>query len=177
MISHRRHFGRRSFLRRSRILFVLTAYIGTVFGFPIYSGPTAQPCQGHSCSCETERIRLGTCCCSKPAAAASGCCGSDAHVHVDESQCGSCCTSPAPTAPSDDRRNEPASSWRWVSSISVMRCQGISTIWLTTSAVLPPPAVAQWSPVFNCIDWLKSSHLISCFQSFAPPDPPPRSVV
>jgi hypothetical protein len=61
-----------------------------------------------------------------------------------------------------------------VATLSAMRCHGLSTVWLTTSAVLPPAAAVTWQPGWNCVDRLLPSNQDGPRLTVRPPVPPPR---
>lgn len=68
----------------------------------------------------------------------------------------------------------PASRSPWVLGVAGLRCRGVSTLWVSTGAVLPPPMPPQWSDVLPPIGWLPQWDASSFSLLLPPPDPPPR---
>jgi len=74
----------------------------------------------------------------------------------------SCCQKSAPrTAPKSSarRKGRPAShqaqtAFRWQRGLAALECQGESTLWMSSGAVLPPPPPVSWSPWPAAIGWL-----------------------
>jgi hypothetical protein len=62
----------------------------------------------------------------------------------------------------------------WVSGIGSLKCRGVSTLWITSGAVLPPPPAVAWRAYLRPVGWV-SCHYVSLLPSTVPPpDPPPR---
>jgi hypothetical protein len=57
---------------------------------------------------------------------------------------------------------------------TVLRCQGMSTSWVSFGAVLPPPPALTWTPFWPAVGWLPHWDSSSVPFSLIPPDPPPR---
>lgn len=64
---------------------------------------------------------------------------------------------------------------RWIAGLAARRCQGLSTVWTTVGAVLPPPPVASWNPCLRPTDHLVDIDGIALLPPRVPPDPPPRA--
>lgn len=116
----------------------------------------------------------GSCCARRPAAAPPAC-GHDAcPVPEGEARVADCCrreATPAGQPPGENRR---PGRLGWVLGSEVLGCQGMSVLWLSWGAVLPPD---QWNlsrPDPPLADWLvpQSHSPRRVFQAVA--TPPPR---
>jgi hypothetical protein len=58
--------------------------------------------------------------------------------------------------------------------LSAWRCQGLSTVWLSTGAVMPIVPSATWVPYESCVGSIADSDSRPALLPFVPPDPPPR---
>lgn len=63
---------------------------------------------------------------------------------------------------------------RWVCGLSVLRCQGLTTLWSATGAVLPPPTPFAWQRECPFVGRVAVAMVHQTVCSFAPPIPPPR---
>src|SRR5262249_30904596 len=88
----------------------------------------------------------------------------------------SCCNTASSTA-ERLRSVRPATPprWRWVPGMSALRCQGLSTLWVSASAVVPPPCPVTWSPTWPCLESLSIADETAFVLPARPPIPPPRS--
>ena len=64
----------------------------------------------------------------------------------------------------------------WLQFTSVMHCRGMSTIWITTGAVVPPPDTVTWNQWLQPENWLGFANQTPILVSASPPDPPPRTL-
>jgi hypothetical protein len=82
-----------------------------------------------------------------------------------------------PEQTDDDPAEEPDQDHgtRWAVGVSAMKCQGLSTLWVTSGAAMPCSIVIAWSPDLRPTSWLGVSDLSSHVLSQHPPVPPPRS--
>ncbi len=95
----------------------------------------------------------------------------------------SCCQKRVPRAApktSTRRKERPVflqakTGFRWHRGLVALKCQGESTLWMTSGALLPPPGPVTWSPVLAKVGWLSDRALAPSLRSFVPPVPPPRS--
>ena len=62
----------------------------------------------------------------------------------------------------------------WVGGPSALGCHGLSTVWIASGAVTPPPASATWEPHAPPAGWLTTSRSEPVGVALIPPDPPPR---
>jgi hypothetical protein len=64
---------------------------------------------------------------------------------------------------------------RWTIGVTVLRCQGAHTLWLSTGAVTAPPTPLVWCPTWPFVEQLQ--YIDSLMKGFvlAPPERPPRS--
>jgi hypothetical protein len=92
---------------------------------------------------------------------------------TDGSSAASCCRSAAftPTTGAERRSDAPSGL---APIVSASKCQGLSTLWISSRTAPPPPAVWTWSPSWPLSGWLGESADLMCSSSFTPPDPPPR---
>ncbi len=161
-----------------------------VFVHKISSQPF--PCQDHACGCQTAEQCWSGCCCFtpeerwawarehnvEPPSYAQKPAEKPADqgwntVKLRDRDCGmtqKCCCTYKPESPST-RNSE--TSGRWITMVSTWRCQGYSTLWVSTGTVLPAP------PLFLTLDAPPSAqvHLPSIYGDkvpSTPPDPPPR---
>jgi len=163
-----------------------------VFVHKISSQPF--PCQDHACGCQTAEQCWSHCCCftpeerwawarehnvepptyaEKPADKPPAAQGWNT-VKLRERDCGaatkSCCCACKTDAPA---KEQPSASGRWITMMTTWRCQGYSTLWLSTGAVLPvPPLTLSQEPTPPsrvCLPSLRADIVPS-----TPPDPPPR---
>lgn len=177
----------------------LVAYLVAVVGFPVPAFPHKDsgqpfPCQNHACGCRTAEECWRHCCCftpeerwawarehhvepppyaEKPAALArhdgdeeprgpSACC---AHGrHADDG----CCEHDHDSLPRS------RAGWHWAFGVDTLRCQGLSTLWVSTGAALPPEAPLVWGPWPVPAGWLCSPEYHPVTVSDTPPAPPPR---
>ncbi|HEY1861002.1 MAG TPA: hypothetical protein VGG61_11640 [Gemmataceae bacterium] len=86
----------------------------------------------------------------------------------------SCC----PTKPNaqEPRPIDPPSRSHGPALLSAWRCQGLSTVWLTTGAVLPIVPSATWRLHSVCVGWIAGWDARPAILSLVPPDPPPRTL-
>jgi hypothetical protein len=63
----------------------------------------------------------------------------------------------------------------WVSSFAAQNCRGMSTLWITSGAVLPPSPAVAWSPALRPLGWVSCLDVNPLPIALSPPDPPPRS--
>ncbi|HXG09831.1 MAG TPA: hypothetical protein VNK04_08590 [Gemmataceae bacterium] len=59
---------------------------------------------------------------------------------------------------------------------AALRCHGLSTVWITTGAVLLPSPSA-WTPGWSVVAWLIDWAPRRFAVAFPPLDPPPRSLI
>lgn len=85
----------------------------------------------------------------------------------------SCCQTGSPRPVESSHCDEPTGH-RWGFSLSALRCQGLSSWWVGSQALLPPPPGVTWSPNWVCTDRLSYSPSTPVVLFHSPPDPPPR---
>jgi hypothetical protein len=141
---------------------VLAAYLATIFGFPLPAtgrpgDSTTAPCRGKACDCQTEAMCQGGCCCSTVQQSADD--SSDAVVCDTDAQdpSHSCCSSKSVSiagraVPAKPSKKSPANrdhGLRWVVGVTALRCQGQSTLWVTSGAVTvaAPPLRLDTRPI------------------------------
>jgi hypothetical protein len=94
----------------------------------------------------------------------------------------SCCADPAcgrgcchaSTPPASVKTDATKGGVRWVLGVSAQRCQGLTTLWLSTGTTLPPPRAVAWAPCEVAAGWLPATDTAACLLSRTPPAPPPR---
>lgn len=70
--------------------------------------------------------------------------------------------------------NDSAKHRLWHLGMSAMRCQGTTTLWVSTGIVMPPPLAQTWQPQLVLIDRLNPVESLLNGISPTPPEPPPR---
>jgi hypothetical protein len=58
--------------------------------------------------------------------------------------------------------------------VAAQRCQGLSTLWATTGAALPPAPPLTWAPYLRPVAWLTAGAESPCSLPSVPLEPPPR---
>lgn len=86
---------------------------------------------------------------------------SSANEPAAEASCAGCSTPPADSG--------------CIVGIQALQCRGLETLWVSSGAVLPPPAAVNWSFEWLTAGWLESAVYRACSRAFSPPDPPPRA--
>jgi hypothetical protein len=76
--------------------------------------------------------------------------------------------------PSEDSAIEPSPTRGWVTGVAALRCRGVSTLWVSAGAVLPPPALEAGAAIKQLPQLLCGYEPSLLSISVAPPDPPPR---
>jgi hypothetical protein len=104
--------------------------------------------------------------CTKEPACSS--CAAKEHEEAVREKSHSCADCKQSSAPPQ------SSGLRWISGISARCCQGQSTLWISTGAVLLPPPPPSWQPYACAPEWLAYCSSSLCSLSSIPPDPPPR---
>jgi hypothetical protein len=74
----------------------------------------------------------------------------------------------------ESARPKPPARIPWVLGVAGLRCQGVTTLWVSIGAVLPPPTPLEWSDLLLPIGWLSRRDASSVPLLLTPPDPPPR---
>jgi hypothetical protein len=80
-------------------------------------------------------------------------------------------------APPQRAKDSPPASpirLRWASGLAALRCHGLSTFWVSSGAVLPPPSLVSWEPFWPLVTSLAHRDAAPLSLRFRPPDPPPR---
>jgi hypothetical protein len=75
-----------------------------------------------------------------------------------------------------DHTQRKVSKRGWVRAVDVLRCYGLSTIWVSSGAASPPPPIVGWHPCWPFAGQLFEADLIRHIQNSTPPEPPPRSI-
>jgi hypothetical protein len=100
------------------------------------------------------------------------CCRSEKSCRADSARDRGCCQ--PSTSPSSDKADNARGGVRWVLGVSAQRCQGLTTLWVSTGTTLPPPRVVAWAPSADPAGWLSSTDTTAFLLSRTPPAPPPR---
>jgi hypothetical protein len=183
----------------------LAAYLVAAFGFPLPAlshkdSSQPFPCQHRACGCQSAEQCWRSCCCFtpeehwdwaranhvEPPAYATKPANRGWHtVRLRDQAEGriepaaSCphCARATKTCCHDDHPNRPApaGSWLWASTFDVLRCQGISNLWVTAGNVLPPDPPQVWRAWEAPVSWICCLETLPRVCSCTPPDPPPRS--
>jgi hypothetical protein len=169
----RSHFLPPSARRRLCSGLVLCAYLATIFGYPLpASSQSSADSSGatHECGCSAAAQRSGDCCC-----AARSSCPACVTPSVAPTKKKSCCESPQQPVPTKPVGSSTAPvGVKWVLGIAAQKCQGLSTLWITTGAAIPPAPPLSWNPPVNFLCWLSWPDTSICRLPVAPPEPPPR---
>lgn len=185
----------RSLGRRLCAGVALVAYLGTAIGLPLPSFARKDhsipfPCQDNPCGCRTAEQCWRHCCClsveerwawaqehnitppdyaerppegwdEKPQR------GKDCCESADQPAC-SCCRHAAAPQP------KPAPGPQWQLGVASLRCRGLSTLWVSVAAALPPAPPLAWEPCLPPGDWLQISDPTAALIPSPPLEPPPR---
>jgi hypothetical protein len=173
---------------------VLVSYLATASGVPLPL-PTDKdlsqpfPCQDHACGCRSAPECWRHCCCFTPEEKLAW-----AHHHGIEPpayaerpthHCADCDQDAEPSAHpccaarsggcchTSERLSAPGRGW--VIGLTALRCRGLSTVWVTSSSVLPPLPPLAWHPWQPLDSTLSYPAGLLAARSLTPPDPPPRS--
>jgi hypothetical protein len=118
---------------------------------PVSEGWRTTPRRERAANPDTEEPCCGNCCQAKIAPAAQPSCCHEKPCHV-------------PAAPSTPKRGP---------VLSVLHCQGLTTLWVTLGTVPLVPAVA-WSPQLPTVERFDQPDSSALTRSLSPPEPPPR---
>jgi hypothetical protein len=81
---------------------------------------------------------------------------------------------PAAAVPAKKAAPASRAGLRWALGWNAPDCQGLSTMWISSGAAVPPPALLTWSPCETSLGWLADGGTTAVATTFAPPVPPPR---
>jgi hypothetical protein len=84
-----------------------------------------------------------------------------------------CCQS-APSRPPAAAEPGPGRPSESFAVVSVPKCHGLSTLWISARAVPPPLVIVTWAPCWPMAGWLGDPACTMSSSSASPPDPPPR---
>jgi hypothetical protein len=182
----------------------LLAYLAATIGLPfpppliVKDGGKPFPCQGHACGCQTAEDCWRHCCCHTPEERWAW--AEENHVQppeyaekptakgwrttplreVDENQTTAsapcpCCNGDGAcpachAASSNPRRPAPL----WGSTVSPLRCQGLTTQWVTTGVVPAEPPTFVPRPEPAATGRLFPAAFSARRVTQSPPSPPPR---
>jgi hypothetical protein len=148
---------------------VLISYFAAMVGCPVPVFGNKDPikvssCGGHTCCCDLALQEAHACCCYQGVAHEAT---EPEHVELEEPACPHC-AKPA-------LRSQSRVSIVFV-SLQAPRCRGAANLWVTTGAVLPPPAPESWIACFIPLGWVSCTNSPGSLLPAIPPDPPPRAV-
>ena len=200
MFSFRRKAWCRSLRRRSCAGLALVAYLLAAGGIPLPAAPPRKdisqpfPCMNSPCGCETAEQCWRGCCCltaaerwawadshgvQPPDYAERPASGGKPKTRPAHSCCSGeeCCHDACCEPESSSGTEKAARSWpgvRWVVGAAALRCQGLTTQWVSAGAVLPPELPVAWKPRSLAEGWVPhvASRVSAAYA--APPSPPPR---
>jgi len=143
------------------------------------------PCENHPCGCQSAEQCWRHCCCftvrerwewakahlveppdyaerlsSEGVDSHHGCATRCCHEHRSPPAC-------------DSQRSNPRPP-QCTFGFSVLQCRGLATVWVSTGAVVPPPAVVSWIPCLHQTGWALTAKFSPCNVAISPIDPPPR---
>ncbi len=154
----------------------LLAYVASVVGYPLplpasvpQDGSVPFPCQGHACGCQSAAQCLDNCCCYTPAErlawarnnavklppATMAALEAKAAQAETSTACGSCCQRGGKCDDAASPAAEQAGGFVWIHAIQAQKCQGLTTLWITSGANLPLEIRDLWS-----YDWTLVAHLV-----------------
>jgi hypothetical protein len=155
----------------------LVAYLAAVLGFPVPIAARQNhhhpfPCQQHACGCANAESCWKHCCCFTPEQKLTWAHeqGIEPPAEAEPPCTHACCQTKA--ARSTSRNKAPT----WRLGINCPRCQGHSTLWISTGTVLLAP-VLSWNPKLRLQGWTLNGAATALVLPLAPPDPPPRTPV
>src|SRR5262249_19030029 len=141
------------------------------------------PCQNRPCGCRSaEQCCGGCCCCAEGAWSGNRArCSAEADIGA-EAEPGDCCTAdraaeaghPKSSPGSGSARNGRGASWRWVTGVSALRCQGYGTTWVSSGAVALPFTPFVWTPHWTVAGVLPGHIETALVLPARPSTPPPR---
>jgi hypothetical protein len=99
-------------------------------------------------------------------------CEKKAHT-IGEGQV-ACAKKPCCEKHESESQEKPQSSKGWVLATAALQCRGLSTLWLTSGAVAPPPAPTTLKLWVQPEDRIVLRNQFPTLLSASPPDPPPR---
>jgi hypothetical protein len=182
--------------RRLTAGLALVAYLVVAAGVPVPAFPRKDtsvpfPCQDLACGCRSAEQCWRHCCCftaaehwawarargiepppyaTKPSPADEQLEGPTVCCHCEHA--GKSCCSGQHAA--NHGRAAPGAGWHWTTGADVLRCRGLSTLWVTTGAALPPEPPLAWSPFPLPRHWLGFPGDPLTTVAAPPPLPPPR---
>lgn len=71
-------------------------------------------------------------------------------------------------------RSESTPNFRWVLSIKALGCRGLSTLWVASGSVAPPPAIVTWQALRQFAGQSPVQTADAFLRQTPPLDPPPR---
>lgn len=171
----------------------LLAYVASVVGYPLPLPAAPQdtsvpfPCQGHACGCQSAAQCLDNCCCYTPTerlawvhknavslpAATLAALEEKASQETTATSCGSCCHRGGKCNDADATAAVAEGGLVWVNAIQAQKCQGLTTLWITSGANLPLEIRTLWSYDWTPVEKhvLTDAHHTSPI--YQPPVPPP----
>jgi hypothetical protein len=87
----------------------------------------------------------------------------------------SCCQA-QPPKPTTEAERKPGAAVGWVAGMAAQQCRGVSTLWLSSGAVLPPPPRVAWNPCLVPLGWVSCPEASPRTIAHLPAVPPPRSL-
>jgi hypothetical protein len=161
------------------LVFLLTATGIPLPGVRVKPSDVAYPCMNHPCGCTDAAACWRHCCCftheekiawarARSIDPLADCVADSSDGSHDVSD--TCCHNTASAA-----ATQPTSSrFELVVSHLALRCQGVSSVWVTLGAALPVPAV-DWNPSLEPFGWVQQERVTAISAYFTPPVPPPRA--
>jgi hypothetical protein len=104
---------------------------------------------------DREQAETTTCACAQHRPDAKGCCETASR-------------------PVEKSSTKASTGSRWVVGVAALRCRGLTSLWLSAGAVLPPPATASWCPYWPLAGTLEVAGIAAPRLAQRPPAPPPR---
>jgi len=166
----------------------LASFSISAIGFPLPTNhgkdPSVPfPCQDHACGCLSAEQCWRHCCCFT---AAERWAWAEAHqveppayaekpTDKENDPVTSAC--PCHTQPSHEHGSSPGKSQpsvRWLLGLSALHCGGLTSSWIGSGTIAPPPPVTSYNPALLPAGWVLSSVFSPIKVDVCPLDPPPR---
>jgi hypothetical protein len=202
MATPRRKIDGRLIRQRCCAVVALLSYLVVTVGVPVPAASTRKggspfACQTRSCGCQTDMDCQSGCCCGAqvetqaaprenddiprpdedPAAEPASCprCGAKKQCDNPASLPKSCCAAKHEQARSCFvAPGKSKSTFRWFVGLKALECQGASTLWITTGAVVLPPVHIALETSLPVVDRVWPSEFLCVSRSTPPLLRPPR---
>ena len=179
--------------RRATAILMVVAYLLTLAGLPTQSSSARDlrpfPCQAHRCACQSADACWSHCCCFTQSQRLAWARANDVDPPADEvaghdaasdsehdHPAAACCHTPdrnheRPTT-ACGHKSKGASS----PGVRAAKCHGVSTLWVTSGAVVPLELTPSWAFDWVVVGRVSATYLDLLTVVLDPAVPPPRSL-